>query len=49
MRDAVKEDFGGDHPDPNLTYAVDLVKKMGLNAEVSKTMHVKKNAFLDRG
>jgi len=33
MRDAVKEDFGGDHPDPNLTYAVELVKKMGLNAE----------------
>ena len=25
-----KEDFGGGHPDPNLTYAHDLVKAMGL-------------------
>lgn len=23
-----KEDFGGGHPDPNLTYAADLVQKM---------------------
>jgi len=33
MRDEVKEDFGGDHPDPNLTYAKELVKKMGLSRE----------------
>ena len=25
-----KEDFGGGHPDPNLTYAHDLVAKLGL-------------------
>lgn len=25
-----KEDFGGGHPDPNLTYAHDLVDSMGL-------------------
>lgn len=25
-----KEDFGGGHPDPNLTYAPALVSKMGL-------------------
>lgn len=28
-------DFGGCHPDPNLTYAKDLVIKMGLGAEAS--------------
>mmetsp|Transcript_13961 Transcript_13961/g.26273 ORF Transcript_13961/g.26273 Transcript_13961/m.26273 type:complete len:648 (-) Transcript_13961:253-2196(-) len=28
-------DFGGCHPDPNLTYASDLVKRMGLNADGS--------------
>jgi len=27
------EDFGGGHPDPNLTYAHDLVKEMGLNSK----------------
>ncbi len=26
-------DFGGGHPDPNLTYAEDLVRRMGLNAD----------------
>lgn len=26
-----REDFGGGHPDPNLTYASDLVRKMGLD------------------
>ena len=30
MRCNVLEDFGGCHPDPNLTYAPDLVKKMGV-------------------
>lgn len=30
MRCDVLEDFGGCHPDPNLTYAPDLVKKMGV-------------------
>mmetsp|Transcript_19670 Transcript_19670/g.25647 ORF Transcript_19670/g.25647 Transcript_19670/m.25647 type:complete len:750 (+) Transcript_19670:279-2528(+) len=28
-----KNDFGGHHADPNLTYAVDLVDKMGLDKE----------------
>lgn len=28
-----REDFGGGHPDPNLTYAPDLVKLMGLTKE----------------
>jgi len=28
-----KEDFGGGHPDPNLTYAEELVKIMGLSEE----------------
>lgn len=27
------EDFGGNHPDPNLTYASDLVRRMGLDRE----------------
>ncbi|KAJ6356728.1 hypothetical protein OIU78_004764 [Salix suchowensis] len=34
---APKEDFGGGHPDPNLTYAKELVSRMGLgksNSEV---------------
>jgi phosphoglucomutase len=30
MRCNILEDFGGCHPDPNLTYAPDLVKKMGV-------------------
>jgi len=25
-----RSDFGGGHPDPNLTYAAKLVKRMGL-------------------
>src|ERR1700733_10041144 len=29
LRCNVLSDFGGGHPDPNLTYAHDLVKKMG--------------------
>lgn len=28
----VLEDFGGHHPDPNLTYAEELVKKMGIKS-----------------
>ena len=28
-----KEDFGGGHPDPNLTYAAELVARMGLTAD----------------
>lgn len=32
MRCNVLPDFGGGHPDPNLTYAADLVAKMGLNS-----------------
>lgn len=30
MRCNVLPDFGGGHPDPNLTYAADLVEKMGI-------------------
>jgi phosphoglucomutase len=30
MRCNVLPDFGGGHPDPNLTYAHDLVEKMGI-------------------
>ena len=30
MRCNVLPDFGGGHPDPNLTYAHELVKKMGV-------------------
>lgn len=33
MRCNVLPDFGGGHPDPNLTYAHDLVVKMGLEGE----------------
>ncbi len=29
-------DFGGGHPDPNLKYAEELVKRMGLNQEASR-------------
>lgn len=29
-----QEDFGGEHPDPNLTYAKHLVHDMGLGSEV---------------
>ena len=35
LRCNVLPDFGGGHPDPNLTYAKDLVIKMGLGAEES--------------
>mmetsp|Transcript_5311 Transcript_5311/g.7465 ORF Transcript_5311/g.7465 Transcript_5311/m.7465 type:complete len:575 (-) Transcript_5311:315-2039(-) len=33
-----KEDFGGGHPDPNLTYAHDLVETMGLGEKKSDTV-----------
>lgn len=33
MRCDVLEDFGGAHPDPNLTYAPELVSKMGIFKE----------------
>lgn len=29
----LQDDFGGGHPDPNLTYAKELVKAMGLGKE----------------
>ena len=32
-----KEDFGGGHPDPNLTYAHHLVDTMGLGEHSSAT------------
>lgn len=31
-----QEDFGGGHPDPNLTYAKELVSRMGLSKENSR-------------
>ncbi|CAM8957129.1 unnamed protein product [Rhodiola kirilowii] len=31
-----KEDFGGGHPDPNLTYAKELVARMGLGSNAAK-------------
>ena len=31
-----KDDFGGGHADPNLTYAKDLVKAMGLTSKGAK-------------
>ena len=33
-----KPDFGGIHPDPNLTYAHDLVNRMGLGEHASDTI-----------
>lgn len=30
MTESEQEDFGGGHPDPNLTYAKELVTRMGL-------------------
>ena len=33
-----KPDFGGIHPDPNLTYAHDLVNRMGLGEQPSSTI-----------
>ena len=35
MRCDPKQDFGKGHPDPNLTYAAELVKKMGLQPDGS--------------
>lgn len=35
LRSNPLQDFGKCHPDPNLTYAADLVKKMGLKADGS--------------
>lgn len=35
MRCEPLPDFGKGHPDPNLTYAKELVEKMGLNSEVA--------------
>ncbi|XP_057549679.1 phosphoglucomutase, cytoplasmic [Amaranthus tricolor] len=32
-----KEDFGGGHPDPNLTYAKELVQRMGLSKSNSES------------
>ncbi|CAM9785077.1 unnamed protein product [Ascophyllum nodosum] len=31
LRCVPQKDFGGSHPDPNLTYAADLVRRMGLD------------------
>ena len=31
-----QEDFGGGHPDPNLTYAKELVARMGLSKSDAK-------------
>lgn len=32
----IQEDFGGGHPDPNLTYAKELVVRMGLGKSESQ-------------
>lgn len=40
MRCDPRPDFGKCHPDPNLTYASELVKKMGLNADGSSNESV---------
>jgi len=37
MRCDSREDFGGCHPDPNLTYGKELVGRMGLDGEGRKT------------
>ena len=37
MRCNVLPDFGGGHPDPNLTYAHDLVEKMGVFGHSEKS------------
>lgn len=34
--DTPKDDFGGGHADPNLTYAKDLVKALGLTSKGAK-------------
>jgi len=36
-----KEDFGGKHPDPNLVYAEELVKRMGLDSTGTPTKSAK--------
>lgn len=41
MRCDPKPDFGKCHPDPNLTYAADLVKKMGLKPDGSADENAK--------
>jgi phosphoglucomutase len=42
-----QEDFGGHHPDPNLTYAKDLVKRMGLDGKSeSKSQFLEAYDFL---
>jgi phosphoglucomutase len=37
MRCDTREDFGGCHPDPNLTYGKELVERMGLDGKGRKT------------
>lgn len=44
-----KEDFGGGHPDPNLTYAHDLVKTMGLTSTGAALDGVQREAIADMG
>eukprot|EP00924_Labyrinthula_sp_SR-Ha-C_P001034 maker-scaffold_7-snap-gene-11.56-mRNA-1 protein AED:0.03 eAED:0.03 QI:147/1/1/1/0.75/0.6/5/177/578 len=43
------EDFGGGHPDPNLTYAHDLVKAMGLDSKGKVLEGVNPNSVPDMG
>jgi phosphoglucomutase len=44
-----KDDFGGEHPDPNLTYAKQLVKLMGLTREGTLLPGVDKSTIPDFG
>jgi len=46
MRCDPRPDFGLCHPDPNLTYAAELVKKMGLNADGSADASAKSSPTL---
>eukprot|EP00954_Amorphochlora_amoebiformis_P004875 382355-Amorphochlora_amoeboformis.AAC.1 len=51
MNSIPKEDFGGGHPDPNLTYAHDLVEKMGVGEHVPEDESKARNrnsSFLDK-
>jgi len=43
------EDFGGGHPDPNLTYAHDLVKSMGLDSKGCALADVDPDSLPDFG
>lgn len=49
MNSVPKEDFGGCHPDPNLTYAEELVARMGVDATGAKLPGVDPKTVPDFG